>query len=194
MRLTDGEFRAMNSPLRRFFQRYVEFPLFRRAGLRQRNQDVLEIGCGSGYGAMLLARLHPKSFVGIDVMPEQIDLAKARCNLPNCEFLVMDASDLGSFPASSKDVVVIFGILHHVSQWRKVLSECHRVLRTGGKLFLEEPGGAAVKLWDKLFKWNHPEQALFGFKELESQLQTSGFIIARKIPVFPFGIYCAEKT
>jgi SAM-dependent methyltransferase len=193
MRLTDGEFRAMNSAPRRLLQRCVEFPLFRLLGLRGRNRDVLEIGCGSGYGATLLARLRPKSYVGIDLMPEQIDLARRRC-LPNSEFLVMDASDLGSIPAGCKDVVVVFGILHHVSRWREVLAECHRVLRKGGRLFLEEPGGAAVRLWDKLVKWNHPEQALFGLHELESQLQTSGFRIARKIALFPFGFYCAEKT
>ena len=50
MRLTDREFRGMNNAVRRFFQRRLEFPVFRWLGLTAQDQDVLEIGCGSGYG------------------------------------------------------------------------------------------------------------------------------------------------
>jgi ubiquinone/menaquinone biosynthesis C-methylase UbiE len=74
--------------------------------------DILEIGCGSGYGAVLLSELRPKSYVGIDLMPEQIALAHQR-RLPNAEFMVQDAAQL-PFADESKDVVVIFGVLHHI--------------------------------------------------------------------------------
>jgi SAM-dependent methyltransferase len=193
MRLTDGEFRVMNSPLRRLLQRGVEFPLFRRLGLRQSNQDILEIGCGSGYGAVLLARLRPKSYLGIDLMPEQIQLARQRPGLPRAEFRVMDAAEMADVAEASKDCVVVFGILHHVPKWREVLRECHRVLRPGGRLFLEEPPGRAVALWDKLFQWNHPKDALFEMSELEDQLTGAGFRIVKRFRLFPFRLYCAEK-
>jgi len=65
----------MNSPLRRFFHRRIEFPLFRLVGLRVEGQDVLEVGCGTGYGAELLAKLGPRSYLGVDLMPEMIELA-----------------------------------------------------------------------------------------------------------------------
>lgn len=54
MRLSTQEFSAMGHPLRQLLQRYVELPLMRNAGLAVRERDVLEIGCGSGYGAELL--------------------------------------------------------------------------------------------------------------------------------------------
>jgi ubiquinone/menaquinone biosynthesis C-methylase UbiE len=160
MRLTDREFRGMNNAVRRFFQRRLEFPVFRWLGLRDEGQDILEIGCGSGYGAVLLSRLKPRSYVGVDLMPEMVELAKKR-GLPNAEFLVVDAADLSHFADASKDVVVIFGILHHIPKWRDVLRECHRVLRPGGKLFLEEPTVTAITIWDSVFRWNHPKEALF---------------------------------
>lgn len=193
MRLTDQELRAMNNPLRRFFQRRVEFPVFRWLGLREEGLDILEIGCGSGYGAVLLGRLRPRSYVGIDIMPEQIELARRQWDLPGTEFLVMDAAEMGPISAQSKDVVVVFGILHHIPKWREVICECCRVLRPGGRIFLEEPAGGAVRLWDKFFKWNHPEEAMFSRKELESHLREIGFTIVRRLGIGVGGSYCVRK-
>ncbi len=104
MRLCDQELRAMNSPLRRFFHRRIEFPLFRLVGLRVEGQDVLEVGCGTGYGAELLARLGPKSYLGVDLMPEMIELANRR-QIPGCEFVVGDAvHQKPASPTSSRDL------------------------------------------------------------------------------------------
>jgi ubiquinone/menaquinone biosynthesis C-methylase UbiE len=182
----------MNTGIRRFFQRRLEFPVFRWLGLSGHDQDILEIGCGSGYGAVLLSQLQPKSYVGIDLMPEMIELAKQQ-GMPNAEFLVMDATDLSHFTDASKDLAVIFGILHHIPAWREVLKECHRVLRPGGKVFLEEPAARAVRIWDFFFGWNHPREALFSRKELEDQLGIIGFSSIRRIGVPGFESYCAEK-
>lgn len=114
MRLVDAEFHAINSPTRRLLHRYVEFPLFRLLGLRGHDQDILEVGCGAGYGAVLLSALRPKRYVGIDLMPEMIDIARKQPGLGNAEFHVMDAADMSAFADQSKDIVVIFDILHHI--------------------------------------------------------------------------------
>lgn len=74
MRLTDSEFRGMNTDIRRFFQRRLEYLVFQWLGLKGADQDILEIGRGSGYGAVLLMQLEPKSYVGIDLMTEMIEL------------------------------------------------------------------------------------------------------------------------
>ena len=194
MRLTEQEFRAMNSPIRRFFHRNVEFPLFRWLGLRDEDQDILEIGCGSGYGAILLATLRPRSYLGIDLMPEMIELAKKQADLPNCEFRVMDASNMRYLADESKDTVVTFGIFHHIPNWQEVIKESCRVLRTGGRMFLEEPEGGAVKLWDRIFKWGHSEEAMFSTRELEDYLTTVGFVVVKRLRLFPLGgLYCTRK-
>jgi SAM-dependent methyltransferase len=76
----------------------------------------LEIGCGSGYGAALLLTLNPRSYTGIDLMPEQIALAQQR-QLPKARFLLQDASDLAPFADASQDTVVIFGVLRGTAKW-----------------------------------------------------------------------------
>ena len=119
----------MNSTVRRFLQRTVEFPLFRQMGLTDEQRDILEIGCGSGYGAVLLAALAPRSYIGIDLMPEQIDLAQQR-HLAQAEFRVQDATDLSCFAAETKDIVVVFGMLHHIPNgqplFKNVIAFCDR--------------------------------------------------------------------
>lgn len=190
MKLTEKEFKAMNDPWRQLLQRRVEFPLFQRLGLAEKNQDILEIGCGSGYGAELLLTLNPASYLGVDLMSEQIALAKKR-ELPNAVFKVQDASDLVAVSDNSKDVVVVFGVLHHISTWRKVLSECYRVLRTGGKVFIEEPDGKFISAWDRIFKWGHG--ATFTLKEFEEHVRTLGFTICQRKWLFGLGVYCLEK-
>ncbi|MFC1974893.1 class I SAM-dependent methyltransferase [Chloroflexota bacterium] len=196
MRLSDTEFKAMNNPVRRFCQRNLEFPAFKRMGLTEENRDILEIGCGSGYGAVLLSELNPKSYAGIDVMPEQIELALAvaqQHRLSNYEFLVGDATDLSCFPDQSKDVVVIFGILHHIPQWREAVRECYRVLRKGGRLFVEEPDGGAITKWDRVFQWGHPQEALFSLRDLEQNMVAGGFTILKRWRGLAFGVYAAQK-
>src|SRR5512134_825296 len=121
MKLSDIEFRAMDSPLRRWGQQYFELPIFQRMGLDVRHKDVLEIGCGNGHGAYLLNQGSPRSYVGLDVMEEQI--AKARQRYPTYCFLVQDAADLSQFGEASQDVVIIFGVLHHIPEWRRVIDE-----------------------------------------------------------------------
>jgi ubiquinone/menaquinone biosynthesis C-methylase UbiE len=192
MKLSDKEFRAMNNPVRQLLQRTIEFPLFKRMGLTGERLDILEIGCGSGYGATLLATLNPRSYVGIDVMPEQIALAQ-QLNLPDTAFMVRDAADLSCFDDNSKDVIVIFGVLHHIPPWREVLVECFRVLRPGGRLFLEEPGGRSIEFFDRLFHWGHPVGG-FRLKGLEDFLTRIGFTIRQKRWICGFGVYHAEKT
>lgn len=43
------------------------------------------------------------------------------------------------FEDASFDVVVAFGVLHHIPNVSRVLSEINRVLRPGGKIFIREP-------------------------------------------------------
>jgi ubiquinone/menaquinone biosynthesis C-methylase UbiE len=193
VRLDDKEFRAMNNPVRRFFQRMFEYPMFRRLGLVERDRDILEIGCGSGFGALLLSGLSPKSYVGIDVMPEQIALTR-QYGLKGYEFLVMDVSDLSRFPDGSKDIVVDFGILHHVQQWERALDECHRVLRKDGRIFMEEPRAVFLEWWDRLLHWNHPRDTRFDLVRLEERLAELGFVLERRIDLLVFGIYAARKA
>ena len=191
MKLSLAEFRAMNNPFRQALQRGYEFPIFKSLGLADQPGDVLEIGCGSGYGAVLLASLHPRSYVGVYLMPEQIALARKR-GLDDAQFLVSDATDLSQISSESKDAVVIFGVLHHIPPWRKVIKECARILRPDGFFFLEEPDNSLINRWEKVFHWGHPGADL-SLPALEACLTENGFKITGRRRAFSFGHYSAQK-
>ena len=191
MRLSDIEFKAMNNPLRRFLQKHLEFRNFRWLGLTDKHKNILEIGCGSGYGATLLSTLEPSSYVGIDLMPEQISLT-AQWNLPGYTFRVMDAADMKEISSMSKDIIVVFGILHHIPRWREAIKECRRVLTHSGSLFVEEPNGSVIRNFDRLFHWGHAVSD-FSLIEFEKELARTGFNIIRKRKILGFGTYRAQS-
>lgn len=161
MRLGVLEFLAMNNPIRRWIQKHVEFRTFKKH-LENRCIDlkggvIMDAGCGSGYSTELLANeYYPSHLIAFDYMPEQIRLARKR--RLDVDFAVGDLRKVQSDDATC-DAVFIFGVIHHITQWREALCEVARVLKPGGVLLLDEP------------KYG------FTWEELESELRNAGLDI-----------------
>jgi ubiquinone/menaquinone biosynthesis C-methylase UbiE len=95
-------------------------------------QDFLEIGCGSGAVSNYIARKYSLNVTVTDIDQDQIRLAREdSSNLPNVRFLEADATNL-PFQDDDFDLVLSFGVMHHISNWLDALREITRVLRTGG--------------------------------------------------------------
>jgi len=104
-------------------QKLLEF-----AELKEK-QDFLEIGCGSGAVSKYIAERYHLNVTGVDVDPEQIELAKKNANkIFNLRFLAADATHL-AFEDNSFDIVLSFGVMHHIPNWLDVMEEIKRVLR-----------------------------------------------------------------
>jgi ubiquinone/menaquinone biosynthesis C-methylase UbiE len=191
MELSEREFNAMSSSPRQWLLRYCEVPIYHRMGLSVNNKDVLEIGCGNGYGASLLLKEKPQSYLGIDLMPAQIRLAELR-RLKSAEFRQADATDLSFLPDRSKDLIIIFGVLHHIPNYPKTVAECARILRPGGELYNEEPDGRFLIPFERLFHWGHP-QAILLLRDLEETYLNNGFKFRHKFHLFGFGFYGLTK-
>jgi SAM-dependent methyltransferase len=135
------EFLAMNNPARRLVHRHVEFRYFRDV-LRAHSIDltgavIMDAGCGSGYGTKLIMDEYaPSRMVAFDLMPEQIGLANRRGL--GVDFFVGDMTDI-DLPDESCGAAFIFGVLHHVPDWRRAAAEVVRTLAPGGVLLVEEP-------------------------------------------------------
>jgi len=100
-------------------------------------KDVLDAGCGVGYGTAFLATAARRA-VGIDRSDEAIAYARRRYAVPNVEFLV---GDLVALPAGedSFDVVCAFEAIEHLADPERFVAEADRVLRSGGTLFVSTP-------------------------------------------------------
>jgi ubiquinone/menaquinone biosynthesis C-methylase UbiE len=99
-------------------------------------RDYLELGCGGGHVTRLMATECGLVCTGTDVDPEMVEAARSRSEgIMDVTFMTADATDL-PFEDSSFDLVLSFGILHHISDWPRVIHEVSRVLRPGGDYVL----------------------------------------------------------
>lgn len=99
---------------------------------------ILDIACGPGGWAIEAARAYPDSqVVGFDIsraMIEQARLFAEAEEIPNVDFLEMDALGPLNFPAGDFDLVNVNYIYSFMTPrtWPPFLQECKRVLRPGG--------------------------------------------------------------
>jgi ubiquinone/menaquinone biosynthesis C-methylase UbiE len=93
------------------------------------DERVLDVGTGAGALALALAPL-VREVVGLDPVPELLELARARAR-PNTEFLEGDGAAL-PFPDGSFDLAGTLRTLHHVTEPECVVAELVRVTRPGG--------------------------------------------------------------
>ncbi len=104
--------------------------------------SVLDYGCGSGQLGIYLAMLGAE-VSGFDLSPMGIDVASraaSRYGL-SCSFTAMDAEKL-EYPDQCFDLVVGFGVLHHVIKYPQSAYHLARVLKPGGRAIFHET------LWD----------------------------------------------
>jgi ubiquinone/menaquinone biosynthesis C-methylase UbiE len=113
-----------------------------RASRVRPGQRVLDVGCGTGYFARLLAEAVGATghVDGIDAAPEMVEYAQRRArHSPECLFQVGTA-ELLPFPADHFDAVVSSLFIHHLPEPLQsvAIGEMQRVLKPGGTLLLAD--------------------------------------------------------
>jgi SAM-dependent methyltransferase len=99
---------------------------------------VLDVACGEGYGAALLAR-GAAHVTGVDVSEQAIAHARAAyAALGNVRFEIASCTQL-PLPDESIDLAVSFETLEHIAPQEKFLDELARVLSPEGVLVLSCP-------------------------------------------------------
>jgi SAM-dependent methyltransferase len=102
-----------------------------------RRKQVLDAGCGAGYGAAELAR-SAAGVLGVDRSADAIAYARAEYAAPNLRF---EEGDCSALPAAdgSIDLVVAFEVIEHLEDWRGFLVEVRRVLAPSGQFIVSTP-------------------------------------------------------
>jgi 2-polyprenyl-3-methyl-5-hydroxy-6-metoxy-1,4-benzoquinol methylase len=99
-----------------------------------RNQVVLDVACGVGYGSEILSRNVAKQVVAIDISYDALQ----RTNGSRALFA---AGDVSMLPLADRtfDVVVSFETIEHVASPEALLAEVSRVLKPGGLCICSSP-------------------------------------------------------
>lgn len=202
MLLNRLEFALMNNGVRRFIQEKREVRELRRLSSLPPGKKILEIGCGSGHGTLLIQKFFsPREIQAIDLDPRMIEMAKRRINsggvdkhpvnsLTSVTFQVASATKL-PFPKNYFEAIIDFGVIHHIPDWQDALGELQRVLTPGGELILEDlsmesfsgfPGWLYQKTLD------HPYAQMYTYEQFIEGLKKAGFTILHAYRYNPLGL------
>ena len=145
---------------------------------------ILDIGCGTGRVAAVLAERYTATVSGIDPSPEMLEIARRRAP-EGVVALRRGAAESIPFPGRSFERALMQLVVHLVDRPR-ALAEIHRVLVSGGRLVISTVNPAGVdRIWlSKLFpSYATIDRARFPTPEtLSTELGTAGFVAVRTVP------------
>lgn len=103
-----------------------------------RGCDVLDAGCGSGYGSDLLARAGARSVMGVDLDRRNIAYAVRHYGRSGVAFCVADLEEF-ALPAGSFDFTIASNSLEHLHEPKRFLDRLRLLLRPGGRALISVP-------------------------------------------------------
>jgi len=159
------------------------------------NKQILEVGCGDGYGAAFLAK-SARSIIAIDYEPEVILTARNKYQADNLKYLCMDAARL-EFKENEFDLVCSFQVIEHIPENRLLtyLTELKRVLNPGGELYLSTLNLEKVRKDPRTYEKNPAHCKEFDVSGLEAILSVvfNNYVIYGLRPSFKHKFYLVLK-
>jgi SAM-dependent methyltransferase len=103
-----------------------------------RGKEVLDLGCGEGYGSNILSK-YAKYVIGIDYDKKIINHASRKYRKRNLKFIQALATNISDLNGKKFDVIVCFETIEHLEDHDILLSEIRNVLKNTGILIISTP-------------------------------------------------------
>lgn len=110
-----------------------QLDLYKSIARQVEGKKVLEVGFGTGFGTLQLAR-RALEVTAVEKDPDAVQFAKTCLPLSNVAWLYGDAVNLRG--PGFYDAVVMVEVLEHIPEWHKALEQVKTHLWTGGALYL----------------------------------------------------------
>jgi ubiquinone/menaquinone biosynthesis C-methylase UbiE len=180
-----------NNPIRGYVRDRLEVEPLRAATDVGSIDHALHIACGCGDATQLILKhFSPARMSCVDRDDEAIADARRKHKSATVDYSVQDATSL-SFCDDCFDAAFDLADLHNYRDWRRGVSELHRVLKPGGLLILEELSQETfAHAAGKLFKvlTDHPYDSMLTTRGFQDHALQSGFEILSFEERIPFGL------
>ena len=130
----DWQFEKAHDTLTFYLEKYSIADMFE-------GKRVLDFGCGEAGKSVYYAGLGAKHVVGVDIVPEYEERAMRFAQKHDCSNFQFICSDVTSLPIlpDQFDTIIMNDFMEHVSEPEKTLKETMRILRPGGRAFINFP-------------------------------------------------------
>lgn len=166
---------------------------------------VLDVGCGTGYGCLILAQ-RAGQVVGIDHDFSAVVYSHqnyGRANISHCQ---MSAHSLG-LKASQFDVTVCFQTIEHLRTPDQFIAELKRVVKPGGKIIISTPNVPAHRTRKRFNPFHEQDLDFDAFQKLVQkhfvEFELIGVVyrsknllrlILQKLPLYRWGARLKRKS
>uniref|UniRef100_E6PH45 Methyltransferase type 11 domain-containing protein n=1 Tax=mine drainage metagenome TaxID=410659 RepID=E6PH45_9ZZZZ len=119
-----------------------------------RDLTIGEIGIGSGDFVRYAFQERAREMYLIDISKDRLlgveDELKTLGSTTTTTTIVANAQQMNGINDGELDLLVAKEVIEHLTDYRPFLSECRRVLRTGGRLYLTTPNRHCIDLWPRV--------------------------------------------
>jgi ubiquinone/menaquinone biosynthesis C-methylase UbiE len=136
------------------------------------DENVLEVGCGTGYFTIPMARfIGEKGYLtAIDILAKSVETVTKKvqiANLRNVRVFKGDALNI-QLESESMDTIILLGVIPApMLPMDKLLPEMHRVLKPGGKMSVWPPIGVHQSiLQSHLFSFSGKRNNVLTYKRI----------------------------
>ena len=190
MKLNWAERWVVNNSLR-VLQQQIEIRMLKRMASLAPGTEILEVGCGRGAGAgLILKEFRPALLHASDLDIAMIHKAKHYLSPEQKGRTFLFVGDAIRIPYKDDvmDAVFIFGVLHHVPDWRPALAEISRVLKNKGLLFFEELYPSLYQNFITKRILLHPKHDRFFSDDLKDALSNANLSLIHALEFKKLGI------
>lgn len=149
---------------------------------------VIDIGCGSGVQIREIGASGSKMVLGIDLNRNALKFAREK-NIPNSDYIVADAEFL-PIKSETADKIICAEIIEHLISPEEMISEIKRILTRNGEIVITTPNefslwGVYEMMWDLFGRGrNYGETHLMFYSPKELRLFFSDFSFAGTKTIF----------
>lgn len=147
----------------------------------KKTDKILDQGCGIGQYTLTAYKLGFKNIIGVDFSEKLLKTAKTNAGKLGykASFVKGDIRKL-PFKNNEFDIIISAGIIEHVPESNKAISEIARVLKKNGYLLLHVPHKISVftlfkKIQQFLGLWKLGYEKSFSIFEISGMLHNNGF-------------------